>query len=91
MLQCVPTAASALELRWPGPNWSVRARGARSRACLGFAEYFDIDVTVVRVVWLVAAFMTGVGFLSYVIAWIMIPEEPLLLPTPINAQPVTNP
>jgi phage shock protein C len=58
--------------------------------CQGFAEYFDIDVTLVRVVWLITAFMTGFGFLAYVIAWIVMPEEPLLLPAPLMAQPVTN-
>src|SRR5262249_40567257 len=47
--------------------------------CLGFAEYFDIDVTIVRVVWLITAFMTGVGFIGYVVAWIVMPDEPYLL------------
>jgi phage shock protein PspC (stress-responsive transcriptional regulator) len=44
------------------------------------AEYFDLDVTLVRVVWLIMAFMTGVGFLGYIVAWIVMPEEPYLLP-----------
>jgi phage shock protein PspC (stress-responsive transcriptional regulator) len=34
--------------------------------------------------------MTGVGFIPYVIAWIVMPEEPLLLRAPESAQPVTN-
>jgi phage shock protein C len=59
--------------------------------CLGFAEYFDIDVTVVRLVWLITALMTCVGFIPYILAWIVMPEEPLLLPAPVNAQPATNP
>ena len=35
----------------------VRPRQGRSIAgvCLGFAEYFDIDVTVVRLVWLITS------------------------------------
>src|SRR5260370_22219092 len=71
----------------------VRPRQGRKVAgvCLGFAEYFDIDVTVVRVVWLVTAIMTCIGFIPYVIAWIVMPEEPLLLPAPLDAQPATNP
>lgn len=52
--------------------------------CAGFAEYFDIDVTVVRLVWLITAFMTGIGLLAYPIAWIVMPEEPLLLPSPVT-------
>ena len=55
--------------------------------CMGLAEYFDIDVTVIRLVWLVTALMTGVGFIPYVIAWIVIPEEPFLLPAPAVMQP----
>ena len=70
----------------------VRPRMARKIAggCQCFAEYFDLDVTLVRVVWLITAFMTGFGFLAYVIAWIVMPEEPLLLPAPLMAQPVSD-
>jgi phage shock protein C len=70
----------------------VRPRQGRKIAgvCLGFAEYFDIDVTVVRLLWLIASFMTGIGLLSYPIAWIVIPEEPLLLAAPLAAQRVAN-
>jgi len=41
-------------------------------------------------VWLIACFMTGIGFLSYPIAWIVMPEEPLLLAAPLATQRVTN-
>jgi len=58
--------------------------------CLGFSEYFDIDVTVVRLVWLITAIMTCVGFIPYIIAWIVMPEEPLLLPAPVTVQPAAN-
>jgi phage shock protein C len=71
----------------------VRPRHGRKIAgvCLAFAEYFDIDVTVVRIVWLLVSFMTGIGLLSYPIAWIVIPEEPLMLSAPVGAQRATNP
>ena len=71
----------------------VRPRQGRKVAgvCLGFAEYFDIDVTVVRIVWLVTAIMTCVGFIPYIIAWIVMPEEPLLLPAHVIVQPATGP
>ena len=70
----------------------VRPRLGRKVAgvCLGFAEYFDIDVSLVRVVWLITALMTCVGFIPYILAWIVMPEEPLLLPAPMTAQPETN-
>lgn len=70
----------------------VRPRQGRKIAgvCLGFAEYFDIDVTVVRLMWLLTALMTGAGLLAYPIAWIVMPEEPLMLCAPANAQRVTQ-
>ena len=59
----------------------VRPRAGRKVAgvCMGIAEYFDLDITLVRLVWLIASFMTGIGLLAYPIAWIVIPEEPLML------------
>ena len=48
-------------------------------------------MTVVRLVWLIASFMTGIGLISYPIAWIIMPEEPLLLTAPVGAQRMTNP
>lgn len=56
----------------------IRPRAGRRIAgvCAGVAEYFDLDATVVRLVWLLTAVMTGIGLLSYPIAWIVMPEEP---------------
>jgi len=34
--------------------------------------------------------MSGVGVIPYIIAWIVMPEEPLMLPAPVNAQPATH-
>ena len=64
----------------------MRPRADRKIAgvCAGFAEYFDIDVTVVRLVWLITSLMTGIGLLAYPIAWIVMPEEPLLLSSAVS-------
>jgi phage shock protein C len=44
--------------------------------CAGVARYFDADVTLVRVVWLVFAICTVIpGFLAYLAAWIAVPKE----------------
>jgi phage shock protein C len=43
--------------------------------CAGFANYFDIDVTLMRILWLLVAIFTGVGFIAYLIAWIAMPKE----------------
>jgi phage shock protein PspC (stress-responsive transcriptional regulator) len=41
----------------------------------GLAEYFDVDVVLVRVLWVLAIFIGGGGLIAYIIAWIIIPEE----------------
>jgi len=59
----------------------VRPRQGRKIAgvCQGFAEYFDLDVSLIRIVWAVCV-ICGFGALAYLVAWIVIPEEPLYLP-----------
>ena len=72
----------------------VRSRANRKIAgvCAGFAEYFDLDVTLVRVVWLVLLLIPPcLGLLSYLIAWIVMPEEPEMHPVPVGQQQVTIP
>lgn len=65
-------------------NRLVRLRAGRKVAgvCAGMSEFFDLDVTIVRIVWLLVALFTGVGFLAYVIAWIVIPEQPEIVMAP---------
>src|SRR5690348_17870012 len=65
-----------------------RAREGRKIAgvCMGFARHLDIDVTLVRLVWLVLALASGgLGLIAYVVAWIIIPEEPVIVPQPYPA------
>lgn len=45
--------------------------------CGGLAEYFRVDVTLVRLIALVAMFAGGVGFLAYLVAWVIIPQNPI--------------
>lgn len=57
----------------------VRPRLERSIAgvCAGLAEYFDLDLSLMRLVWLLAAIFTGgTGLIVYLLAWIVIPSEP---------------
>ena len=41
--------------------------------CAGVANYFDIDPTIVRVIWGVLAFCYGTGVLAYIILWLIAP------------------
>ena len=47
--------------------------------CGGIAQYFDIDPTIVRLAWLVAVFCAGGGLIAYLIAYVVIPQEPVNL------------
>jgi phage shock protein PspC (stress-responsive transcriptional regulator) len=42
--------------------------------CAGLAQYFDIDVTLVRVVFVLLAMADGVGILAYFVLWVVVPE-----------------
>jgi len=42
--------------------------------CAGLAEYFQMDVTIVRILFVITAF-AGVGFIPYIILWIVIPSK----------------
>lgn len=43
--------------------------------CAGFARYFGMDLVLMRVLWLGIALCTGVGFIAYLAAWIVIPSD----------------
>ncbi|WP_191013991.1 PspC domain-containing protein [Treponema zioleckii] len=43
--------------------------------CAGFAEYFDVDPTVVRIIWLVFTLCGGSGVVAYLIAALLMPER----------------
>ena len=65
--------------------------------CGGFAEYLEIDVTLVRLIWLAALFLGGWGLIAYIVAWIVMPREPLpqhasstVQPSSSTAQPAPN-
>lgn len=72
----------------------MRPRNNRKIAgvCAGLAEYFDLDVTLVRVLWLVISFFSAIvfGTIAYIVAWIVMPEEPEYLPA-TQGEHVPNP
>lgn len=70
----------------------VRPRQGRKIAgvCRGVANYLDLDVTLVRVVWLLLAVLAGGGVIAYLVCWLLMAEEEYL-PTAVPAQPPRNP
>jgi phage shock protein C len=58
--------------------------------CAGLAEYFDMDITLVRVLWLLVVLCGGTGILLYVILWIVLPVAPLQVAASPQAPIVTQ-
>ena len=48
----------------------------------GLAEYFDVDVSLVRILWVVSIFFGGIGILLYIVMAIIVPMEPEYLAQP---------
>jgi phage shock protein PspC (stress-responsive transcriptional regulator) len=46
--------------------------------CSGIAEYFDTDPTLIRLALVLLFFAGGVGVLAYIVAWIIVPQRPLI-------------
>ena len=56
----------------------VRSRTDRWFAgiCGGLGNYFGVDPTLMRVLFVLFALTFGSGFLVYLVLWIIIPNEP---------------
>src|SRR5262245_40885083 len=50
--------------------------------CGGFSRYFDVDVTLVRVIWVVLTLwpLPLFGVISYIVCWIVMPKEEVTAP-----------
>lgn len=46
-----------------------------SGVCSGISEYFDFDVTIIRLVWLLTILCKGTGLLIYFILAIIMPDK----------------
>ncbi|HUV31648.1 MAG TPA: PspC domain-containing protein [Acidobacteriota bacterium] len=45
--------------------------------CGGFGDYFEVDPVLVRIIAVILFFAHGVGFLAYMVAWIVMPKRPV--------------
>ena len=55
--------------------------------CGGFAEYLDVDPTVVRLLWVLVSLLAGVGVILYLACWIIMPLD---LPAAPGGPPATR-
>ena len=63
----------------PAVRRLMRSRSDRTLAgvCGGLADYIDWDPTIVRLLWILAVFLTsGMAVFAYIVLWIVMPESP---------------
>src|SRR5215204_4006990 len=58
------------------PRKLYRSRSQRmlGGVCGGLAEYFNVDATLIRVLFLVLAVVGGSGLVIYLLMWIIVPD-----------------
>jgi phage shock protein C len=59
----------------PGKKLRRIAAGKKiAGVCAGFADYFEIDVSLMRVIWVALLLLPpGIGLIAYVVAWVVLP------------------
>src|SRR3984957_4322640 len=87
-------ACGAVTARGAAPPRQQEARLSRPMSeakiagvCAGFARYFGVDVTLIRVLWVVLTVfpMPFFGLVSYIVAWIVMPKEPVTVLVRVSA------
>ncbi len=58
--------------------------------CGGIGVYFGIDPTLARIIWVAATLLGGAGIIAYIVAWIVIPEEPKIEGTEVASAEIEN-
>ena len=51
--------------------------------CGGLAEYFNVDPTLIRLVWVIITLVGGAGVLLYIVFWVIMPLSPPPPPAPV--------
>ncbi|HEV8146819.1 MAG TPA: PspC domain-containing protein [Bryobacteraceae bacterium] len=76
-----PPPEEPRQQRWTRGLYRSRTDAKVAGVCAGIARHFDIDVSIVRILWLaMTVYPPGVGFIAYIICWIAMPKEPYRLP-----------
>jgi phage shock protein C len=72
----------------------IRSRSDRKIAgvCAGMGQYLDLDISLVRILWVLVTFAVGFfpGLIAYIVAWIIVPEESEFHPVIAAGQPVAS-
>ena len=69
-VEAVPAAAPPRKLR------RIVAAKKIAGVCAGFAEYFGVDITLMRIIWVALLLLPpNVGFFAYIVAWAVLPKS----------------
>ena len=60
----------------PRKFWRMRSPRSIAGVCSGLAIYFDIDITLVRILFILGFFMGFSTLFLYILLWIVTPQEP---------------
>lgn len=74
---CGQPTASTPEMVGPAPRRLRRIMSQKKIAgvCAGFAEYFDTDITLMRVIWVALLLLPpNLGLIGYIVAWAVMPK-----------------
>ena len=44
--------------------------------CAGLADYFSLDPTLIRLIFVILFLMGAIGVWPYLVLWIVVPEQP---------------
>lgn len=55
--------------------YKIRSQKKLCGVCAGVAEYFDLDPTLVRVLWAAISLGYGVGVIAYIICAVIFPDK----------------
>lgn len=84
---CGAVIQSVVVSHAPSPGQLTRPRYPRMIAgvCAGLALHYGWDLSLVRVICALMIVLTGVGLIAYLVAWVVIPEAPYVLPEQSSA------
>jgi phage shock protein C len=87
------TQASGTQPIWSGQGPATRLERPRTNrmvagVCAGLAQHYRWDLTWTRVLTvLIAVLSSGAGVVAYIVFWIVMPEQPWMLPASAPTPP----
>ena len=77
----------------PGPQRPFR-RSRKNKmiagVCAGMADYFGVDLVLVRLIWVLVTFFSGIGIIPYLICWLVVPYAEEAAPAPAPTAPASS-